>query len=210
MMKNKLFWLFIWGITFGYIESSIVVYLRELYYPNGFSFPIIFADATVAITEIIRELATLIIIAATAVISYPDYKRRFAVYVFIFGVWDIFYYVFLKIILNWPENLFTWDILFLIPLPWVGPVWAPLLVSLGLIAAGILILKKEEDGEVIELDKKFWIVQILCGVIIIISFIIPGLTVLEQSIPFHYPWYLFFIGFISGLLLFIKYLKRIN
>ena len=209
-MKNKLFWLFIWGITFGYIESSIVVYLRELYYPNGFSFPIIFADATVAITEIIRELATLIIIAATAVISYPDYKRRFAVYVFIFGVWDIFYYVFLKIILNWPENLFTWDILFLIPLPWVGPVWAPLLVSLGLIAAGILILKKEEDGEVIELDKKFWIVQILCGVIIIISFIIPGLTVLEQSIPFHYPWYLFFIGFISGLLLFIKYLKRIN
>ena len=207
-MKSKLLWLFIWGITFGYIEASIVVYLRELYYPNGFNFPVIIADTSIALTEIARELVTLILMFATARLVYDDFKRRFAAYIIIFGVWDIFYYIFLKIVLSWPESLFTWDILFLIPYPWVGPVWAPVLVSVGLILAGTIIINIVEDGKTIQLDKRFWILEIICGSLIIVSFLIPGKAVIDQSIPDHYPWYIFFLGFSAGILLFFYYLKN--
>lgn len=206
-MKNKIFWLFIFGIAFGYIESSVVVYLRQLYYPGGFHFPVILADPQIAVTEIVRELATLILMYALSRLTFRKKNQRFAAYIIIFGVWDIFYYVFLKIILAWPASIFTWDILFLLPYPWVGPVWAPVLVSLALIWAGILILLREESQQPLKTSKLFWIVEISCGLIIIASFIIPGQVVLANKIPQLYPWYLFFLGFIPGTVFFIRQTK---
>ena len=56
-----------------------------------------------------------------------------------FGVWDIFYYLFLRIICGWPKTIWDWDILFLLPLPWWGPVLAPVSIALLLIVAGLLL-----------------------------------------------------------------------
>jgi len=60
-----------------------------------------------------------------------------------FGVWDIFYYLFLKVMCGWPHSVMDWDVLFLIPLPWWGPVLAPVLIALLLILWGTLATQFE-------------------------------------------------------------------
>ena len=197
-IKKQLFWLMVWGVAFAYIEAAIVVYLREIYYPDGFVFPVVIAETRMALTEVIRELATLLIIWATVNLTYQMLQSKMAAFMVIFGVWDIFYYVFLKVILNWPEALNSWDILFLIPMPWVGPVWAPIVVSIGLIYAGIAILIQNEEGHFLDFGKKFILLEFIAGTIIVVSFLIPGYAVITESVPNHFPFYLFWLGFITG------------
>jgi hypothetical protein len=78
-------------------------------------------------------------LAAIALAVARNARQWTAAFAIAFGVWDIVFYACLKLLLGWPASLFTWDILFLIPVPWVGPVIAPVLVSLTMIAAGILV-----------------------------------------------------------------------
>ena len=201
-LKHTLSWLYVWGIAFGYIEAAIVIYLRKIYYPDGFRFPIVLADIDIAAVEMLRELMTLILILAVAELTFRTFLKKFAACMIIFGIWDIFYYLFLKIYLDWPESFFTWDILFLIPLPWVGPVLAPVLVSLALIYAGIIILVDMSRGYKFQFNKRFWIMEIMAGIIIIISFMISGTVVINQTIPASFPWIIFLVGLFFGLVVF--------
>jgi len=207
-LKYTLSWLYVWGIAFGYIEAATVIYLRKIYYPDGYIFPIILANIDIASVEIMRELMTLIIILAVAELTFRTFLKKLAAYMIVFGIWDIFYYIFLKIYLDWPESFFTWDILFLIPFPWVGPVMAPLLVSLSLIYAGIVILVKMNRGYHFQFDKKFWIMEIIAIIIIIIPFIISGSVDINQTIPPSFPWIIFLAGLFFGLVVFHYYLVK--
>jgi len=207
-LKPILSWLYVWGIAFGYIEAAIVIYLRRLYYPDGFSFPIVLADIHIAAVEMMRELMTLIIIWAVAELTFRTSLKKLAGYMIMFGVWDIFYYIFLKLFLDWPESFLTWDILFLIPLPWAGPVLAPILVSISLIYAGMVILVEMNVGTSFQFGKKFWIMEILAAVIIIISFMIPGTAVIDQAVPESFPWAIFLTGLFFGLVVFHSYLIK--
>jgi len=155
IMTKQLFWLMVWGVVFGYMEAAVVVYLREIYYPEGFSFPLLIIQGRIILTEVLREAATLLIIWATVCLAYKRLQSRIAAFVVLFGIWDIFYYIFLKLLLNWPENLGTWDILFLIPSPWVGPIWAPVLVSIGFIYAGTAILIRNHQKHFFDFDRRF-------------------------------------------------------
>ena len=74
-----------------------------------------------------REAATLVMLLAVGMLAGADVAPRLGYTAIAFGVWDIFYYVFLRVIGGWPRSLFDWDILFLLPLPWWGPVLAPVL-----------------------------------------------------------------------------------
>lgn len=204
-MTKQLFWLMVWGVAFGYIEASVIVYLREIYYPEGFAFPVLIIQDRIMLTEVLREAVTLLIIWTTACLSYQKLQSRIAAFIILFGIWDIFYYIFLKLLLNWPESLNTWDILFLIPAPWVGPVWAPVLVSLGFIYAGTAILMHNHKKHFFQFGKGFIISELIAALLIIISFIIPGSSVIEQSLPIHFPWYLFLIGFLTGIGIFLYY-----
>jgi len=199
MLRRKLFWLIIWGIAFGYIEASVVVYLRKIYYPEGFSFPVVLIAPDIAIVELVREMTTLVFMWVVAELSYRSFQCRLAVFMFLFGIWDIFYYIFLKVILDWPASLAEWDILFLVPLPWVGPVWAPVLVSLGMIWAGAVILARNERGEPLALTARFMLLETAAGLVIILSFLIPGRVVIREALPQHFPWYLFLPGLGAGL-----------
>ena len=135
-------WLFpaLFAVAFAYVESTIVVYLRALYFPDGFCFPLKFLSGQHLAVEIGREAATLVMMAAVSLICMGG-KRTFlrfsACFAFVFGVWDIFYYVWLKALLGWPASLLTWDVLFLIPVVWAGPVLSPILVALAMVAAGL-------------------------------------------------------------------------
>lgn len=204
-MSKQLLWLIIWGVTFGYMESAVVVYLREIYYPEGFAFPLVIIQDRILLTEVLREAATLLILWATVSLTYKRLQSRFAAFLVLFGLWDIFYYIFLKLLLNWPEKVNTWDILFLIPSPWVGPVWAPILVSLGFIYAGTTILMRNHQKYFFQFGKGFIVFELIAALLIIISFIIPGVSVIEQSLPTHFPWYLFLTGFLTGVGIFLYY-----
>jgi len=197
-IAKQLSWLLVWGIAFAYIEASVVVYLRELYYPEGFAFPVVIADTRLIVVELFRELATLVIMWATVQLSYQRLQSQIAAYLVLFGIWDIFYYLFLKLVLEWPDAFDTWDILFLIPMPWVGPVWAPVVVSLGLIYAGAAILLRNAGNIYMQFPRGFIWLELLAGAVIILSFLIPGYAVIEQSVPGSFPYYLFWSGFIAG------------
>jgi hypothetical protein len=195
-------WLWILGVAVGWFEASVVVYLRKLYYPDGFRFPIVMAPMDVALVEIGREAASIVLLAAGARLAGAFFLERFAAFMILFGVWDIFYYVFLKLILDWPESLATWDVLFLIPLPWIGPVWAPVVVSLALIVAGsYLFWTADTPRRVTALD---WIVEISAGLIVIGSFIVDWRVVIAGAMPGRFPAEVFWAGWLLAAVWFVR------
>ena len=115
-IRIKIFFLVLFGIAMGFFEAAVVVYLRQLYYPGGFSFPLkIMALGELSI-EYLREFSTLIMLFSLAIVAGRNFYERFSYFLLCFGIWDIFYYVWLKVLLDWPQSLLTWDILFLIPI----------------------------------------------------------------------------------------------
>jgi hypothetical protein len=139
--------LFLFSMSMGYFESSIVIYLREIYYPDGFGFPLREMDMDMFTVEIFREFFSLVMLVTVALLVSRKLKNWFAWFIFAFAWWDIFYYIFLKIFLDWPESLFTWDILFLLPVTWTGPVIAPVINSATMIVlAAIIVFAGKSDS----------------------------------------------------------------
>ncbi len=161
----------IFSIAMGYLESAVVVYLREIYYPDGFAFPLKMMSEHVMITEVFRELATLIMLAGIGWIAGRSNQERFGFFIFAFGIWDIFYYIFLYALLGWPESLYTWDILFLLPTTWVGPVLAPCLNALSMVVFGGLIWYYQSAGSLKPIKSREWSLLILGSLIVIWAYI---------------------------------------
>jgi hypothetical protein len=198
-----LLWCTVFATAFGVIEGAVVVYLREIYYPEGFSFPLKEMSPRLLLTELVREAATIVLLLATAMLAQRRPERRFAVFAFCFGVWDIAYYLALKAFLGWPPSLLTMDILFLIPLPWAGPVLAPVLVSAALIVAAIALLRRPEDARPF-LRPVDWIVECMAAQMIVASFLWSGLDAESWGSASYYPWWLFAIGYLGGALWFLR------
>ena len=137
---RKLIWVTLFAIAMGMMESSVAIYLRELYYPGGFQFPVRATSTTVAVTELFRELATIIMLLGVGMIAGKNRQERFAWFIYSFAIWDILYYIFLYLIIGWPASFNDWDVLFLLPVMWSGPVWAPVSLSLLMILLGMCIL----------------------------------------------------------------------
>jgi hypothetical protein len=207
-LSKKLAYLGIYAIAMAYLEAVVVVYLRLLYYPQGFNFPLVQVPLTVGLIEMGREFATLVMIFAVAYLTYSKKLHRFYVYMFIFGVWDIFYYVWLWIFLGWPTSLGTWDVLFLLPVPWIGPVWAPMVVSISLILGAIIILGLEESGRKFKAEYWLWILTITAGLIIILSFTLDFKTVIAGTMPKPFKWWLFALGEVLGMSAFLVAWRR--
>ena len=124
-----------------------------------------------------------------------------AYFLYLFGVWDIFYYIWLKVFLDWPASLFTWDVLFLIPVPWVGPVLAPVTVALTMIGMALVLLHLEQRGPVLPAGKTVWLAQMVASLIVIVSFtmdVVPRLpdngALLAQWTPAYYRWWMLLVG----------------
>ena len=195
----------VFGIAMAYLESAVVVYLRLLYYPEGFRFPLKITTPPITIIEMGREAATLVMLWFAAEMSYRQFKEKFALFIFTFGVWDIFYYVWLKIFQNWPVSMFDWDVLFLIPVPWSSPWLAPVLFSTALIFAAILILYYPERFAEKILKKEEWIVEFFCAALIMLTFFWNTLSILKGRTPDDYQWWLFLSAIIVGLLIFLRH-----
>ena len=199
----------IFAMAMGYLEAAIVVYLRLLYYPEGFGFPLKIIPMDVAYIEIGREFATIIMLWFAATLFNGRLRERFILFLFIFGVWDLFYYIWLKVLLNWPTHWLEWDILFLIPAPWVGPWLAPALVSAGFIFVTFLLWYKPQKFDGPAFSKNVWLTEIICALLILLSFFWETGDTIQGKIPDYYPWWLFFTAYLIGLGTFLKaYLKR--
>jgi len=212
-MKKTIIWLTVFSIAMGFLESTIVIYIREIYYPTGFNFPLVDIKKNLITVELWRELATIIMLVAIGYLTGKTKAQHFVFFLFSFGVWDIFYYVFLKIFLNWPASIFTWDILFLLPVPWIGPVLAPCLVSLSMIGLAILVLWLESKNYEVIFKAKHHLVLAAGCLVIIGTFVIDYLQLLflgknnlapEKMLvvfkhfePISYNWEIFSIGLLT-------------
>lgn len=222
-MKRIFIWLTLFSIAMGYLESAVVVYLRAIYYPNCFNFPLVNMNPAIAITELGREAATIIMLAGIGILSGKNPTQRFALFLYSFAIWDIFYYVFLKVLLNWPESLFTWDILFLIPLPWVGPVICPCIISLSMILLTMVLVYFNDKNPVLKINLKEWGLFISGSVIVILSFILDCyncihlykgevMEAVSQYIPRYFDWRIFWLGetmILTAIFLFFFRAKRV-
>jgi hypothetical protein len=199
----------VFGIAFAYIEAAVVVYLRTIFYPDGFTFPLTDFGINplwkpLLVIEIGREAATLVLILTSSWLFGKNRHQRFAYFAIIFAVWDIFYYVWLKVLIDWPGSLSDWDILFLIPVPWAGPVLAPVLISFTLLLFAVVVLYRDARGVALKVTLIEWFGFVLAGLIAVISFCIAGLHMTKNGFQSYFYWWLFAAGSIFAIVIFIK------
>jgi hypothetical protein len=134
-----------WAIAFALVEAMVVFYLRKLFalqYGLDFTSVDFHYPRDYLIYEQAREAATMVMLLTIGYLAGRTWWQRAAYWLSAFGVWDIFYYVWLYVLLRWPSSLGTRDLLFLMPGEWWGPVWEPVLISCAFIAGAILILAR--------------------------------------------------------------------
>jgi hypothetical protein len=192
---SKIIWVSIFAVAMAYVESAVVVYLRIIFHPEGFEFPLkkIINDQSI-IVEVYREAATVVMLTAVSVIAGKTFWDRFGCFIIAFGVWDIFYYVWLKVILDWPASIFDWDVLFLIPVTWIGPVIAPVSVSIIMIVCGILLVYANSKGTEFKPVFISYILLLAGTGVLLYSFISDTNATINMEMPKPYRYDLLILG----------------
>lgn len=195
----------LFAFTFGYNEAAISYYLKvqEKNSEGQSTFLSATPEKTLKI-EKLRELASLFIMIFVGMLTRGNAFRKFASFVYMFGIWDITYYVTLKRITGFPYSLFEWSILYLFPFPWMAPVIAPFIISIiGIIGAILVHFTYDIKGN-LKTDK-------LAIFSIITSLILWLITFLFRKdiflFPEEYNWLLFFIGIFLSLFGYYKIFK---
>jgi len=146
--KKQLAILGLWAAAFGYVEAVVVVYLRGaigLLTGTEIVKQILVLDnlpPRLMMIEITREAATMIMLVSLAWLAAKNRRDWWAVFLWIFAIWDIFYYLGLWATIGWPESLLSMDVLFLIPEPWISQVWFPILVSSLVVIAVLMSVRR--------------------------------------------------------------------
>ena len=189
----------VFAVAMAWMESAAVLYLRTLigriepYQPNPLPPFRGFATA-----EVIREVATMVMLTSAGWLAGRGWRAQFGYFVIAFGVWDIFYYVFLRPLTGWPKGLLDWDVLFLIPLPWWGPVAAPCLVAGLMVLFGTLVTQFAR-GESAPWPR--WASAVVCTTGMALALYVfmsdaicvvhQGKSALRQMLPMRFNWPLF-------------------
>jgi hypothetical protein len=175
------------------------VYLRELSHPlrlaaglpDNTLFPLVRVNRLgpflrLAKIELGREAATIFMLAAVAFIG----RRWLPAFAVVFGVWDLAFYGWLKVLIAWPESLFTWDLLFLIPVPWTSPVLAPMIVAGSMVGGGIAALVRQPKR-----TPPLAAALLTAGAILVLTaFMWDWRNVVSGSLPGPFPWAIFLSG----------------
>jgi hypothetical protein len=191
-------WLILYSIAMAYVEAAVVVYLRVIYYPHGFAFPLAPMEGPIVAIEIGREAATLVMLLGVAMLAGTTRWARFLAFCVSFGVWDLFYYIWLWVLLRWPPSLLTWDVLFLIPVPWIGPVLAPVIISILLVIGGLVLWRRDARGEPFDCPVPLRLLVIAGMLLVLASFMLDFHIVAQQQEPPPFRWGLFGGGVVLG------------
>ena len=119
----------VFALAFAFVEAAIAISLKQLYYPDGWKPPFHALPGNANLLEQAREVMTLVMIASVAAFGRPTWREGIARGLWIFGVWDLGYYAFLLLLTGYPSSLLDLDLVFLVPIVWVFPVWVAVLVS---------------------------------------------------------------------------------
>ena len=192
--RGRLIWNAVFGIAFGYVEAAVVVYLRALYYPGGFAFPLKAIPTGMIGVEVFREAATIVMLVAVGVLTCRGRWGRFGAFLVAFGVWDISFYLWLMALVRWPSSLFDWDILFLIPVPWIGPVVAAMIIALVMIVGGCWLVMMESRGSGVAMTWQSFAAGVIGTVALLYSFMYDTDATLRGAMPRAYPYWMLIVG----------------
>jgi len=186
----------VFAIAMAWVEAAVVFDLRTLvnriepYQPNPL--PLVGGLGPV---ELVREVATLVMLAAVGFLAGRTWPHRLAYATLAFGIWDIFYYAFLRVICGWPHSLLDWDILFLLPLPWWGPVLAPLSIALLMVLWGTLVSQDSARPTRRTAPWAAWLFAGAGALVALYAFMADALRVASQGaetvrkvLPTHFSW----------------------
>jgi hypothetical protein len=135
----------VFAVAMGYLEAAVVFYLRTMVKRiDPYQAEPLPQFAGLAAPEMFREFATMVMLMAVGWMVGRTWRGRIGFALLTFGIWDISYYIFLRPLSGWPPSLLNWDVLFLIPLPWWGPIWAPISIAFLMILFGLLATLLEQ------------------------------------------------------------------
>lgn len=203
MHTRKIIILTLFALAMAYLEAAVVVHLRQLYYADNVQaiFPLQLLSHTDLLIELIREVATIVMLVTIALLTERDYGRRFATFVYCFGVWDLGYYGFLKLLIDWPQSWLEWDVLFLIPWPWFGPWLTAAVIAFLFIIWGGWILWSGYQPRMDWLSTSLFVIGALLG---LSAFLLPAAMLLPQGevvfqgyVPDHFSWGLYLPGLLG-------------
>jgi hypothetical protein len=183
----------------AWVEAAVVVYLRTMidrvqpYQVNPLPHSAGFGQV-----ELVREAATLVMLLAAGWLAGKTRRSRLAYTLVAFGIWDILYYVYLWIITGWPRSLLDWDILFLLPLPWWGPVIAPISIALLMVAGGTLVGRFDSDERPVWPGRRAWALSLAGAALALYAFMADaigavsgGVAAIRMVLPETFNWPLF-------------------
>jgi hypothetical protein len=203
MQVRKFGWVGLYAIAMAYLESAVVVYLRKMYHLGDDLTHIPNFDPTLARIEIGREIATLFMLLAVGWIAGRTVQSKIAFAFFTFGVWDIFYYFWLWVFIGWPASPLEWDILFLVPLPWWGPVISPMLIAGLMVVGGIAAVWVEDKGWQVRPKRTEWGLVLAGMALALVAFMWDAIGSFPQSFndfdtvkPSTFAWWLYLPGLV--------------
>jgi hypothetical protein len=186
----------------------VVIYLREIAVPIRAQaglppselFPIpsleqIGPKIKLVEMELAREAATLAMLAAVAGIVS---RKSVAAFSLAFGIWDLAFYGWLRVLIGWPPTPNTWDLLFLVPVPWAAPVLAPSIVALSLAIGGALVLASD-PAEKSTPSRIAGPLLVSGAAVLLVSFMWDWRHWLAGGMPRSFPWGIFAAGEILGI-----------
>jgi len=143
-LAARLVLLALFAVAMAYLEAAAVLYIRKILGWVPVPRDLTAADmqrmpSWLILSEQCREAGTIVMLVTLALLAGATWRERLGAFLYAFAVWDVFYYVWLYVLLRWPPSLTARDCLFLIPQPWLAPVWFPLLASVTMLMISLLL-----------------------------------------------------------------------
>jgi hypothetical protein len=196
-ITQRFLWVSAYAIAMALLEAVVVVYIRGLIQVTSDHV----APGPYVRMETWREAATLVMLAAVGWLAGRRRIERWAYGLFAFGLWDIWYYIWLKVLIDWPATLLDWDVLFLIPLRWWGPVLSPMLITALICVTAVLAIIRLESGERLGVTSGRVGTAILGGLLALYVFmsdslhaLLAGRTDWDTLRPEPFKWPLFLVA----------------
>ncbi len=194
----------LYAVAMAYAEAAVVVYLRALYRIEDLVRDVPARPDPLGWVELGREAATLAMLFAVGQVAGRSRPARWGVFLYAWGLWDVAYYGWLRLLVGFPRSLTDWDLLFLLPLPWWAPVWAPVLAAILLAVFGAAVAVRGESGQPVRVDLASVVAAGVGSAAALGAVMAPALTHLgagwEAAVaarPQVFPWGLYLAGWLA-------------